>query len=222
MRRIVPLLVLAALLAPAAVAGAQAEEVKGPVMLAAQGQIAGEVSVPEDGAVRFVVAGGYVGVEGARGALEIGCRGGEMRTRRDREGNLQAACHGRRLLVLVGGDEFTFKAAGRRIGTFLPAGATATIRGEFRKCSRAGRPDAGGAGSEGRGGARGDRQRGAGRRAVAAGCRSGIGERPGRGDPAAGGERDEVEGEESADDFDPDVDGDGDVDTEDISAFLGK
>jgi hypothetical protein len=141
LKRTVPLLALASLATATGVAAAQQQALTGRTALVATGPIQGDVQIAGAAGARgnfahYLVDSGYVGVVSVGRGFEIDCSG-EMESRRDSKGHLQALCHGSGLHVRVSGGHFTFKAAGARLGAFFPDSAQGSLTGNYSVCGGA-------------------------------------------------------------------------------------
>jgi hypothetical protein len=130
-KRTVPLLVLAALMLPAA-AVAQKADIVGPAALLGHGPVRGELK-SDDGAkrVRFRLAG-QLQLTDLGGDMKISCRGqGSMQAGND-DGKLAVHCAGRTLAV-VSASHFRFGARARRYLIQIPEGMSGVVNGDFRR-----------------------------------------------------------------------------------------
>lgn len=134
-KRIAPLLVLAALALPAA-AAATRMEVRGPLRVTAAGFLRGELQSPAGSdPVRFQIGGGAIGLVDLGGDLKVACgRRGETKVGRDRDGHTVTSCTGKWLQVRAAGTHFRFRSFGPTTLVGIPGGVTGTLEGQFRSC----------------------------------------------------------------------------------------
>jgi hypothetical protein len=135
LRKTLPLLVLAALLVPAA-ALAKKVEVNGPATIHGRGPVRGGLHAESQATVNFRFRAALIRVVGKADDLQVTCEGARVRKfeRANRRGLKVIICKGRALHVAVTATRFRFAARSRgAYGIQIPEGVSAVLYGHFRR-----------------------------------------------------------------------------------------
>ena len=132
-KRTVFLLVLVALVIPAA-AAAKLIEVSGPATISGHGPVRGMLRSADGSARVTFQLSGKILVAGKADDLEVSCDGARVKTRSkvNRRGLKLVACLGRRMTVVVSASAFHFGAHARRYQIDIPEGVNGKLFGRFR------------------------------------------------------------------------------------------
>ena len=143
LKKSLPLLVLAALLVPAA-AQAKKIEVAGPATIQGRGPVHGGFHAESQATVNFRFRAATIRVTGKADNLKVSCEGNRVRKleRLNRRGLKIVACKGRALAVAVTATRFRFAARSRgAYGIQVPEGMSGVLYGHFRRGGEAARPE---------------------------------------------------------------------------------
>jgi hypothetical protein len=133
MKKSLPLLVLAALLVPAA-AQAMKLEIDGPASIVGRGPVHGGLHAESPATVSLRFRAAIVRVTGKADDLKVTCNGRRAKTleRTNRRGIKVVGCMGRGLQVAVTATRFRFIARSRgAYGIQIPAGVSGVLYGNF-------------------------------------------------------------------------------------------
>lgn len=142
LKKSLPLLVLAALLVPAA-AHAKKVEVNGPASIQGRGPVHGGFHAESPATVNFRFRAAIVRVTGKADDLKVSCEGARVKKleRSNRRGLKVVVCKGRGLAVAVTATRFRFGARSRpAYGIQVPEGMSGVLYGHFRRGGDAARP----------------------------------------------------------------------------------
>ena len=134
-KKSLPLLVLAALLVPAA-AQAKKLEVSGPASISGRGNVHGGLHAASPSTVDFRFRAAVIRIVGKAGDLEVSCEGERMKKleRSNRRGLMIVLCKGRGLSVAVTATRFRFNARSRgAYGIQVPEGMSGVLYGHFKR-----------------------------------------------------------------------------------------
>jgi hypothetical protein len=143
LKKSLPLLVLAALLVPAA-AQAKKLEVSGPATVAGRGNVHGGLHAASPATVNFRFRAAIIRVTGKADDLNVSCEGDRVKKleRSNRRGMKLVVCKGRGLAVAVTATRFRFNARSRgAYGIQLPEGVSGILFGHFQRGGDAARPE---------------------------------------------------------------------------------
>jgi hypothetical protein len=142
LRKLLPLLVLAALLVPAA-AQAKKVEVFGPATIQGHGPVHGGFHAESSATVKFRFRVAVIRVTGKADDLRVACEGSRVRKleRSNRRGLKIVVCNGRGLSVAVTGTRFGFAARSGAYGINVPEGVSGVLYGHFRRGGDAAKPE---------------------------------------------------------------------------------
>lgn len=135
LKKSLPLLVLAALLVPAA-AQAKKIEVTGPASIVGRGPVHGGFHAESQATVNFRFRAAIVRITGKADDLKVTCNGRRAKTleRANRRGIKVVGCMGRGLVVAVTATRFRFTARSRgAYGIQVPEGMSGVLYGHFRR-----------------------------------------------------------------------------------------
>lgn len=141
MRKTLPLLVLAALLVPAA-AQAMKLEIDGPASVLGRGPVHGGLHAESPATVNFRFRAAIVRITGKADDLQVTCNGRRARTleRTNRRGIKVVGCMGRGLQVAITARRFGFAARSRGAYAIqIPEGVSGVLHGNF--AGEAARPE---------------------------------------------------------------------------------
>lgn len=142
-KKSLPLLVLAALLVPAA-AQAKKLEVSGPASITGRGNVHGGLHAASPSTVNFRFRAAVIRITGKAGDLKVSCEGErvEKLERTNRRGQIMVVlCKGRGLSVAVTATRFRFQARSRgAYGIEIPEGMSGVLFGHFQRGDRPARP----------------------------------------------------------------------------------
>lgn len=133
MKKSLPLLVLAALLVPAA-AQATKLEIEGPASILGRGPVHGGLHAESPATVNLRFRAAVVRVTGKADDLKVTCNGRRAKTleRTNRRGLKVVGCIGRGLEVAITATRFRFAARSRgAYGIQIPAGMSGVLHGNF-------------------------------------------------------------------------------------------
>lgn len=144
LKKSLPLLVLAALLVPAA-AQAKKLEVSGPASIVGRGNVHGGLHAANPFTVNFRFRAAVVRITGKAGDLNVTCEGERVKKleRSSRRGQvIVVLCKGRGLSVAVTATRFRFGARSRgAYGIEVPEGMSGVLYGHFQRGDRPARPE---------------------------------------------------------------------------------
>jgi hypothetical protein len=132
-KKSLPLLVLAALLVPAA-AQANKLEVNGPASITGRGNVHGGLHAASPATVNFRFRAAVIRVTGKADDLKVSCEGARIKKleRSNRRGLKLVVCKGRGLAVAVTATRFRFAARSRgAYGIQVPEGMSGVLYGHF-------------------------------------------------------------------------------------------
>jgi hypothetical protein len=135
LKKAIPVLVLAALLVPAA-AQAKKIEVAGPASIQGRGNVHGGLHAATPSEVKFRFRAAVLRVTGKAGDLKVSCEGERVKKleRANRRGLMVVVCKGRGLMVSVTATRFRFAARSRgAYGIDIPEGMRGVLYGHFRR-----------------------------------------------------------------------------------------
>jgi hypothetical protein len=135
LKKLLPLLVLAALLVPAA-AQAKKLEVSGPASIQGRGNVHGGLHSDGPATVNFRFRAAVIRVTGKADDLQVTCEGDSVKKleRSNRRGMKLVVCKGRALAVAVTATRFRFNARSRgAYGIEIPEGMSGLLWGHFRR-----------------------------------------------------------------------------------------
>jgi hypothetical protein len=135
LKKSLPLLVLAALLVPAA-AHAKKVEVNGPASIHGRGPVHGGFHAESPATVNFRFRAAMIRVTGKADDLKVTCEGARVKKleRSNRRGLKIVVCKGRGLAVAVTATRFRFAARSRAAyGIQVPEGMSGVLYGHFRR-----------------------------------------------------------------------------------------
>lgn len=133
LKKAVPVLVLAALLVPAA-AQAKKIEVAGPASIQGRGNVHGGLHAATPSEVKFRFRAAVLRMTGKAGDLKVSCEGERVTKleRANRGGLMVVVCKGRGLMVSVTATRFRFAARSRgAYGIEIPEGVSGLLYGHF-------------------------------------------------------------------------------------------
>ena len=131
LKRIVFLVVLAALAVPA-VAAAKQFDVKGPLALRAHGLLRGELQATDPAAqVQMRLRAGRIRVLDFAGDAKVTCNGEDAQTRQNDDGQTVFFCKARRARVAVQGSDYRLAVLARQYAMKIPEGVSGTLAGRF-------------------------------------------------------------------------------------------
>jgi hypothetical protein len=142
-KKTLPLLVLAALLVPAA-AQAKKIEVTGPASIVGRGPVHGGLHAESQATINFRFRAAMVRITGKADDLKVTCNGRRAKTleRTNRRGLKVVGCMGRGLQIAVTATRFRFTARARgAYGIQVPEGMSGVLYGHFRRDGEAARPE---------------------------------------------------------------------------------
>ncbi len=132
LKRLVFLVMLAALAVPAA-AAAQTLDVQGPVTIRGLGPLRGELQAPDPArAVKIRFQAGRLKLVDLAGDLKVRCKGRPARSRQDADGHAVFLCAGRAGGALVQGSHYGIALAAAHYGLQIPEGVSGSLSGRFR------------------------------------------------------------------------------------------
>ena len=134
-KKSLPLLVLAALLVPAA-AQAKKIEVAGPATIQGRGPVHGGFHAESPATVNFRFRAATIRVTGQADDLRVSCEGRRVRKleRSNRRGLKLVVCKGRGLVVAVTATRFRFAARSHgAYGIQVPEGVSGVVYGNFKR-----------------------------------------------------------------------------------------
>lgn len=143
LKKSLPLLVLAALLVPAA-AQAKKLEVNGPASIQGRGPVRGGFHAGSPATVNLRFRAATIRVTGKSDDLKVSCEGIRVKKleRSNRRGLKIVVCKGRGLAVAVTATRFRFAARSRgAYGIEVPEGMSGVLYGHFRRSGEAARPE---------------------------------------------------------------------------------
>ena len=160
---LLPTLLIAMFALPGIASAANAQDVKGPLVIAGKGFLRGELKMENPAESRpfaFGVKGGYIGIIDKKGDLKVRCQGFEETEVEETEEGKVYFCMGERGRALVRGSHFAFRAFGVFYKAHLPEGTSGQLTGRFVQCGKpgegsdehprlCGRPDEGDRGTRG-------------------------------------------------------------------------
>lgn len=142
LKKSLPLLVLAALLVPAA-AQAKKLEVSGPASILGRGNVHGGLHAANPSTVDFRFRAAVIRIVGKARDLKVSCEGERVKKleRSNRRGLMIVLCKGRGLSVAVTATRFRFNARSRgAYGLEVPEGMSGVLYGHFQRGDRLARP----------------------------------------------------------------------------------
>ena len=143
LKKTLPLLVLAALLVPAA-AQAKKIEVDGPASILGRGPVHGGFHAESQATVNFRFRAAMIRITGKADDLKVTCNGRRAKTleRTNRRGMKVVGCIGRGLQVSVTATRFRFAARSHgAYGIQVPDGMSGVLYGNFRRGEEAAKPE---------------------------------------------------------------------------------